>query len=536
MSADTFPAPTRVRGAEGRAQAAAEGARRDSARRDVTESGLRRVLIVIGVMLAALMQTLDSTITNVALPTIQGNLGASQDEATWVVTAYSIAAIVVIPLTPWLQSRFGRKRYFVTSIVGFTLASIACGASDNLTFLILSRVVQGAFGGGLLATAQSILRDTFPPKQLGLSQGIFALGAVMGPALGPPLGGLLVDNASWNWCFDINIGPGIASALLMIFLLKDPESAHAMRVDFVGLALLAVGLGSLQYVLTEGEPNYWFADPIVLAMSLVCVAALAAFAFWELYGTNTPVVDLRALKNRSISAGSVLSFALGAVLLGSTYTLPQLTQGVLGFTPTLSGQLFIIRAVPILLLTFVIVRVATKVDTRILVGMGFIILAVANAMQGFVTTSQATFWTFGPALALSGVGIAILFIPLTIAVLGGTTPAEGPKASAFLNLSLQLGGSVAVAGLDVFIDQRETFHSTLLGGGSTLDNAAVTQFLHTGGTVDQLSGLVRQQSTILSYADATFLVAIVAALCIPLVMLLRKPKAGAAPPAHVEMG
>jgi DHA2 family multidrug resistance protein len=309
-------------------------------------------------------------------------------------------------------------------------------------------VVQGAFGGGLLATAQSILRDTFPPKQLGLSQGIFALGAVMGPALGPPLGGLLVDNASWNWCFDINIGPGIASALLMIFLLKDPESAHAMRVDFVGLALLAVGLGSLQYVLTEGEPNYWFADPIVLAMSLVCVAALAAFAFWELYGTNTPVVDLRALKNRSISAGSVLSFALGAVLLGSTYTLPQLTQGVLGFTPTLSGELFIIRAVPILLLTFVIVRVATKVDTRILVGMGFITLAVANAMQGFVTTSQATFLDVRSGARALGRGLAILFIPLTIAVLAGTTPAEGPKASAFLNFRCNSAARSAVAGLE----------------------------------------------------------------------------------------
>jgi DHA2 family multidrug resistance protein len=535
VSTSAVAAPP-ARGPEARARVAAEGARRDSARRDVTEHGLRRLLIVVGVMFAALMQTLDSTITNVALPTIQGNLGASQDEATWVVTAYSIAAIVVIPLTPWLQSRFGRKNYFITSIVGFTIASVACGASDNLTFLILSRTVQGAFGGGLLATAQSILRDTFPPKQLGISQGIFALGAVMGPALGPPLGGLLVDNWSWNWCFDINVCPGIIAALLMIFLLKDPESPRASQVDFVGLLLLAAGLGSMQYVLTEGEPNYWFADPMVDVMSLVCVCALTAFIFWELFGTNTPVVDLRALKNRSISAGSVLSFALGAVLLGSTYTLPQLTQGVLGFTPTLSGELFIVRAVPILMFTFIIVRVATKVDTRILVGAGFIILAIANAMQAFVTTSQATFWTFGPALALSGFGIAILFIPLTIAVLGGTTPAEGPKASAFLNLSLQLGGSVAVAMLDVFIDQRESFHSSLLGAGSTLDSASVQRFLHAGGTVDQLSGLVAQQSTILSYADATFLVAIIAVACTPLVMLLRKPKAGAAPPAHVEMG
>ncbi|MGB6986196.1 MAG: MFS transporter, partial [Candidatus Aquilonibacter sp.] len=228
-----------------------------TARLDVTEIGLRRVLIVAGVMAAALMQTLDSTITNVALPTIQGNLGASQEEGTWIVTAYVIAAIVVIPLTPWLQGRFGRKNYFVASIAGFTIASVVCGSSDSLTMLVMARFVQGAFGGGLLATAQSILRDTFPPKQLGLSQGIFALGAIMGPALGPPLGGVLVDNYSWNWVFDINIAPGLFSAIVLGLFLRDPEPGRASQVDFVGLLLLAAGLGSLQYVLTEGEPHYW---------------------------------------------------------------------------------------------------------------------------------------------------------------------------------------------------------------------------------------------------------------------------------------
>ena len=368
-----------------------------------------------------------------------------------------------------------------------------------------------AFGGGLLVTAQSILRDTFPPKQLGISQGIFALGAVMGPALGPPLGGFLVDNASWNWCFDINIGPGIAAGLLMLFLLKDPESARAMPIDLVGLGLLAAGLGSMQYILTEGEPNYWFADKTIDVMAAICVASLIGFVFYELFGTKDPVVDLRVLKNRSVSAGSVLSFALGAALLGSTYTLPQLTQGLLGFTPTLSGELFIIRAVPILLCTIPIVRLATKIDTRVLVGLGFVTLGVANAIQGFVTTSQASFWTFGLALALSGMGLAVLFIPLTIAVLAGTAPSQSAKASAFMNLSLQLGGSVSVAALSVFIDQRESFHTTVLGGQATLHSPAVQQFLGRGGSVGQLSQLVLQQATV------------------------RKPKAKV-DPAHVEIG
>jgi DHA2 family multidrug resistance protein len=321
------------------------------ARRDVVEVGLRRVIVVVGVMAATLMQTLDTTITNVALPNIQGNLGASQDEATWIVTAYTIAAIIVIPLTPWLQDRFGRRNYFVASIVGFTIASVLCGSSGQLTELIFWRVVQGAFGGGLLATAQSILRDTFPPKQLALSQGIFALGAIMGPALGPPLGGVLVDSASWNLVFDINIVPGAFAAIVLALTLKDPGKAVAGKVDVVGLLLLAAGLGSMQYVLTEGEQNYWFADPIIVLMTIVMIASLVAFGFWELVGTKTPAVDLRVLRNRSVSTGSLLGLALGAVVFGSTYTLPQFTQGPLGFTPTLSGLLFLFRALPILLVT-----------------------------------------------------------------------------------------------------------------------------------------------------------------------------------------
>jgi DHA2 family multidrug resistance protein len=201
-------------------------------------------------MAATLMQTLDGTITNVALPAIQGNLGASQDEATWVVTGYTIAAITVIPLTPWLQNRFGRKRYYLASIIGFTIASVACGRSTTLPFLVFWRVVQGAFGGGLLATSQAILRDTFPPSQLGLSQAIFAIGAIMGPSLGPPLGGILVDNATWNLCFDINVGPGLISSLLLFFLLRDPTAPRRTPVDFLGLALLATAIATLQYIIT----------------------------------------------------------------------------------------------------------------------------------------------------------------------------------------------------------------------------------------------------------------------------------------------
>jgi DHA2 family multidrug resistance protein len=505
------------------------------ARKDVTELGLRRVLIVAAVMAAALMQTLDSTITNVALPTIQGNLGASQEEGTWIVTSYTIAALVVIPLTPWLQNRFGRKNYFVSSIAGFTIASVICGSADSLTLLIFARVVQGAFGGGLLATAQSILRDTFPPKQLGLSQGIFALGAIMGPALGPPLGGVLVDNYSWNWVFDINIAPGIFAAIVLGLMLRDPQPGQASKVDFVGLLLLAAGLGSMQYVLTEGEQHYWLADPTVLALSIVTVVCLCSFVYWELFGTQAPIVDLRVLRNRSVAAGSILGIALGTAVFGTTYILPQFTQGPLGFTPTLSGLLFILRAVPIMLMTPLIVRFSGRVDPRIVLGAGFVMVSFGSWLQAIVTTGEANFWSFAPALIITGIGSALLFIPLSIAVLGATTPQEGPKAAAFINLSLQLGGSISVAALDVIIDRRWSFHSSVLGGDTTLNSPAVHAFLQQGGTTGQLSGLVNSQAAILAYADATFIIALVCVLCSPLVLFMRR-RTGAASGAGAPPG
>jgi MFS transporter, DHA2 family, multidrug resistance protein len=501
---------------------------------DVAEFGTRRILIVVGVMVAALMQTLDSTITNVALPTIQGNLGANQDEATWVITAYTIAAIIVIPLTPWLQNRFGRKNYYITSIVGFTLASIACGASETLPTLIFSRVVQGAFGGGLVATGQSILRDTFPPRQLGTSQGIFTLGAVMGPALGPPLGGLIVENWTWNWCFDINILPGAFAAMLLFALLRDPERAKSTPVDFGGLILLAVALGSMQFVLTEGEQNYWLQDAMIALMMLVCVLALGGFIYHEWFRAKYPVVDLHVLRNPSVGAGTILAFSLGVAALGSTYVIPQLTQGPLEFTPLLSGLLFMLRAIPIAIFTPIVVRVASRVDARILLGIGFSLIALANGMQSFVTTQQASFGTFAIPLVLSGIGSVVLYIPLTIAVLRSTTPHEGPKASAFTNLAVQLGGSVSVAALDVLVHQREEFHSTIIGAHTTLADIPVREFLAAHSPAE-LAQIVFTQSTILSYADASLAIAVIAACCIPLIFLMRPRREPVPLPLEIEV-
>jgi MFS transporter, DHA2 family, multidrug resistance protein len=492
-------------------------------RRDVVEYGHRRALIVIGVMAAALMQTLDITITNVALPNIQGNLGASADEATWVVTAYTIAAIIVIPITPWLQDRFGRRLYFAVSIIGFTLASMSCGLSDTLPMLVFSRVVQGAFGGGILATAQAILRDTFPPRQLGVSQAIFALGAILGPALGPPIGGWLVDNYNWNWVFFINVAPGTVSTILLLMFLHDPSDPRATRVDVVGLLLLAVALSTMQFVLTEGERYYWFENGAITSATFLCLSSLAGFIYWESYVAATPIVDLTIFKNRSVASGFILALALGAVVFGSTYVLPQLTQGPLGFTPTLSGELFILRAIPIALLTPVAARVAGRIDTRWQLGAGFVLMAFGLWLQVGITTATAEFWSFAIPLITVGAASALLFVPLSIAVLGNTTPSEGPKAAAMVNLGVQLGGSIAIALLDVVVDRRMTLHSQVLAAYETIHRLPVEQFLQHGGTIVELSNIVRSQSAVLAYADATYVMALVALVCAPLVLIMRRP-------------
>lgn len=504
---------------------------------DVTERGLRRVMIVAAVMAAALMQTLDSTITNVALPTIQGNLGATQDEGTWVITAYTIAAIVVIPLTPWLQQRFGRRAYFITSIVGFTIASVFCGEAKSLVVLIAARTVQGAFGGGLLVTSQSVLRDTFPPSQLAASQGIFAIGAIMGPALGPPLGGYLVDNFSWNWCFDINVVPGTFAAATLFLLLRNPTRPQPGRIDAVGLLLLALGLGSLQYVLTEGEQNYWFADPVIAAIAVVCVLALGAFGYWELVRADRPVVDLRLFRYRTVWAGSVLAFVLGVAVFGSSYVLPQFTQLSLGFTPMLSGLLFLLRAIPVAICTPIAVALSGRLDPRILLGAGFVTMGLGGFLQAGITTSQADFWDFALPLALTGIGAALMWIPLTIAVLSGTPARDGPSAAAFTNLAVQLGASIAVALLAVMLHNRETFQSSVIGGALTPASPAVQQFLARGGSLLQLAQLAYGQATVAAFADVQYAIGAIAFICIPLIFLLsRRKNAGPAAPAHVEMG
>jgi DHA2 family multidrug resistance protein len=497
---------------------------------DVVETGWRQALIVLGVMLAALLQTLDSTIVNVALPTVQGNLGASIDEGAWVVTAYIIAAVIVIPVTPWLQTRFGRKQYFLVSIAGFTVASLACGLASTIQELIVFRVVQGLFGGGLLATSQAILRDTFPPRQLGLSQAIYTFGAVVGPSAGPTIGGILTDNYSWRWVFDVNIVPGIVAILLLAPLLRNPTKPRSSGFDGMGLALLAIGLGSLQYVLDEGERNDWFSDPIILACSVAAVAGLAAFVLWELKGTARPIVDLSVLFRRNIAIGCLAAMVNAAMVFGVLLVLPQYLTGVLGFTATQDGYLLALRALPIFLLTIPIGLFVNsgKIDPRYLIVGGLATGGAGMVGLSFVTTSHTEFGTMVPWLALSGTGIAFVFTPLLVAILRTVAPIDSPKAGAFISLALNLGGSITSASLVTFLDRRESFHGSVLGDAAVRSNPQVAALLARPHGLTTLAALVQRESATMSYADTFFVLGSFAIVFAGLALAIKPPPKRAA--------
>ena len=500
---------------------------------DLVEYGARRWLIVLGVMSATLLQVLDATIVNVALPTIQGNMGANFDDGAWIVTAYIIAAVIVIPLTPWLQQMFGRRNYYVAAIVGFTITSGLCGTAVSLDQLIFYRVLQGLCGGGLISTGQAIMRDTFPAKQLGLSQALTSLGAIVGPSIGPTLGGILTDSLSWNWIFYVNILPGIMSALLCFSLLRDPKRVGRPSVDGIGLALMATGLGTLQYVLDEGERYDWFNDGNILFTAILSVASLAAFAYWELKVVKNPIVDLRILiKNRTVAAGCMLAMLLAFSLFGGVILAPQFQQSLLNFTATLSGLSILSRALGIMFMTFATLALMNrfKVRPQILLGIGFIIVAIANLQTAWVLTTDSVFTTFLWPLIFGGIGFGMLFVPLAVSILSSVQGADTQKATSLQSLFQQLGGSISTALLVTLLDRRGAFHRDVLSGNVTLAHPNVNHISGLAGALPKLAAGVAQQAATLSFADAFIFLGVITLVLTPLVLLLRVPKPGGGAP------
>jgi DHA2 family multidrug resistance protein len=498
----------------------------------VVEYGTRRTIIVAGIMLAALLQTLDATIVNVALPTIEGNVGASIDDGTWVITGYIISNVIAIPLAPFLLQRLGRRKYYAICIAGFTAASFLCGTATSLVSLVLFRVIQGAFGGGLIATSQILLRDTFPPNKLGTSSALFAIALTVGPALGPTLGGWLTDNLSWPWVFDINIVPGIAALTIVLTMLRNPAAPRRIPFDAAGVALLTIGLGSLQFMLDEGERNDWFDDGRIVFAALSALCGLAAFVWWELRARH-PIVDLRVFRYVNVRVGAVCAVLLGMVIFGPTVMLPQYVQTVLGFTATLSGLLILTRALPVLLLTPFVARFATRIDVRLLLATGFALSALSFALIGSRMTPQSDFGTFVAVLAVSGVGQSMLLVPLLVGMLRTVLPADGPKASSFVSLSVQLGGSIASTLLVTVFDRRMYFHSDVYRASATAGNPQLQRLLHGADGPARISREIFGQAANAGFADAIYVLVPTAVIAALFVVLLKPGNRAVAPPAVI---
>lgn len=493
-------------------------------RLDTVETGSRKWIVAFGIALAPLLETIDSTIVNVALPDVQGNLGASLDEAAFVITGYLAANVVVIPLTPWFAERLGRRQYLTLSIAGFTIVSMLCGLAPSIGVLVALRIVQGFFGGGLIATVQAALRDLFPPEQANIGQAIFGVVIACGPILGPLFGGIIVDNAHWPWIFYVNLIPGLISGTIAATMLKNPAEPRRVPVDAIGIALLAVCVATLEYVLEEGERYDWFSDEHIAWLAVTSVVTLVAFVVHSLRGTRHPVVDLRVLRDRNVWIGCVLAAGFGITLIGLNFILPQYLQSAIAFTPTLSGQYLLFRGVPIVALApaIGIALGANRFDPRLLIGFGFLATGLGTGWIGTMTTAQSDFGTLVWPLVLAGVGTAFLIIPLLTVVLAGVSNAIAPKASAFLTLSVQLGGSVSSAFAVTLLDRRESVHSDALASTVTLRHQALT------GANDPhtLAALVGGQSAILSYADIAYVVSALAFVLVPCVFIVRRPPPG----------
>lgn len=405
-----------------------------------------RYIIAAAVSLAAMMQVIDTSIVNVAIPHMMGNLGATVEEISWVSTGYIIAAAIVIPLTGWLAGFFGRKRYFIGSIVLFTIASFLCGTSSSLGELVLWRIVQGIGGGALISTSQAILWESFPREEVGTGMAFFGMGVMVGPTLGPTLGGWLTDNYSWPWIFFINVPVGILAVTMIGAYVHDhPEQVRSRRIDGVGIGLLIVAVGAVQLMLERGERLDWFASDLVTALAVVSVVSAVLLVWHELH-TEHPAIDLRLLKQAQFSAGSAMGIVLGAGLFGSVFILPIFLQGMLHMTAWQTGLIILPGAIASAVSMAVVGRLTAVVDNRLLIVIGSLFFGIGMWQLSTITAETGTTDLFWP-LIWRGAGLGLIFVPLTNLTLLQIAPRDLSQATGLNNFFRQLGGSFSIAAM-----------------------------------------------------------------------------------------
>jgi MFS transporter, DHA2 family, multidrug resistance protein len=508
-------------------------------------------LITITVMLPTIMEIVDTSVANVALPNMQGSLNAGTDEITWVLTSYLVSNAVVLPMTGWLARMFGRKRFLITCIILFTLASFLCGAAPNLGALIFFRIIQGAAGGALIPVSQAILMETFPPHQQGMAMAIFGIGAMFGPIVGPALGGWITDTMNWRWIFYINIPIGILAVIMATYFIFDPaylKRAKGATIDYWGLALLTTGLGALQVVLDKGQQEDWFNSPFILAFSVISIVSLALLIYVELKHPH-PIVNLRLFKNISFSAGNFIMFFVGFCLYSSIMLIPLFLQTLMGYTATLAGMVLAPGGVATLVMMPFVGATIQRYDGRKVVFVGLLIGAASMfIMRDF--TLQASYWDFVWPRVVLGIGLAMIFVPLTTVTLSTIPREEMGNATGMFNLLRNIGGSVGIALAATMLARFEQFYQNSLVGNvtpyspatqmkmSAIRNGLVGRGLDAAtadkATLATLYGIVRRQAGILAYNRVFWIVGIAFLVIIPCLLLLKKPRhqMGPHPGAH----
>jgi DHA2 family multidrug resistance protein len=509
-----------------------------------------RWLILLGLITAAVMEVLDTTIINVALPQMAGNLGATIQEIAWVSTGYILSNVVVLPMTAFFTATFGRKNYLTFSIILFVVASFLCGTSHSLGELVLWRIVQGAGGAALLSTAQATLRQIFPREQQGMVQAIFMMGIIVAPTLGPTLGGWITDNYHWGWCFFINIPIGIVAVFLVTSFLHDAPNQQRRTgpVDWLGIGMLTIGLASLQYVLEEGREKDWFSDPLIVRLSIISAVALSVMVWWELSKRNEhPVVNFRVLKNRDLAGSIFLFVTLGFGLYGGVFLFPLFTQNLLHFTPTETGLTLMPGGIATACTAIICGRLLNGrrplVDARILIYLGISIFVLSMWKLGHLTTAAGEADARYP-LIVRGVALGFLFTPINNVAYANLKPSEAQQASGLINLSRQLGGSFGIALIGTYLESRTALHRADLVANTYAANpmfaerlqGALSHFMAMGysyvkaqaAAYASIDRALTAQALMLSYNDTWMLILKSFIVTAPAILVIRKPKGRAA--------
>lgn len=484
-------------------------------------------LVCAAVMLATIIEVLDTTITNVALPNIAGNLAVTTHEATWVLTSYLVSNAIILPAAAWFSGFFGRKRFLISCIILFTAASLLCGFANSLGFLLFARVLQGLGGGALMPISQAVLFESFPKEKHGIAMSVFAIGVIVAPIVGPIIGGWLTDNFSWRWVFFINLPIGIIAVLMAKAFIEDPPyiKKEKSMIDYIGFSLMAIGLGTLQIVLDKGQEVDWFQSAWLCKMALITAISLIVFVFWELK-TKHPVVNLRILKDRNFSAGLIAAMLIGASMYGIMTLMPLFYQTLLGYSAYLSGLASASLGVGAFISAIAVGILTKRFDGRIFFVLGMLILGVACFYMAGINLDIGIYSMLLPIIAI-GFGISTAFVPLSLLTVGHLANKDMGNGSGIFNLMRNIGGSVGIAMTTTMLARMSQVHQTFLVSHLTPYDTVYRQTSQAMGQ-GVGDGLVYQnllrQSALLAYIDSFYWFGAMAILCVFTVFLFRKVK------------